>query len=103
MVSVPKSYPKEPGAERCGDTYKMTAVVNGKIPGTVFGTQFTRNIPPVPIKGTSALVPVFTSRKNFDESLQRDDGSFRAHTLDETGDCEYTFYALLALGHLRNS
>ncbi len=74
MVSVPKSYPKEPGAERCGDTYKMTAVVNGKIPGTVFGTQFTRNIPPVPIKGTSSLVPVFTSRKNFDESLQREDG-----------------------------
>ncbi len=36
----------------------------------------------------------------FVRSLRRRDGSFAGHADDPTGDCEYTFYALLALGHL---
>jgi prenyltransferase beta subunit len=36
----------------------------------------------------------------FVRSLRRGDGSFAGHADDPTGDCEYTFYALLALGHL---
>jgi len=37
---------------------------------------------------------------DFVLGLQAGDGSFRAHVLDETGDCEYTFYAMLAMGRL---
>ncbi len=34
----------------------------------------------------------------FVESLWSDDGGFRGHPADPAADCEYTFYALLALG-----
>ena len=36
----------------------------------------------------------------FVESLWADEGGFRGHWLDDHLDCEYTFYGLLALGHL---
>jgi hypothetical protein len=36
--------------------------------------------------------------QRFIEDHWLDDGSFAATLLDETGDCEYTFYGLLALG-----
>jgi hypothetical protein len=32
--------------------------------------------------------------------LLTDDGGFRGHLADDAADCEYTFYGLLALGHL---
>ena len=32
--------------------------------------------------------------------LLGDDGGFRGHLADDAADCEYTFYGLLALGHL---
>ena len=38
--------------------------------------------------------------RQFVESLWSDDGGFRGHWLDDHLDCEYTFYGLLALGHL---
>jgi prenyltransferase beta subunit len=34
------------------------------------------------------------------DSLWTNEGSFHAHWAEETLDCEYTFYGLLALGHL---
>ena len=37
---------------------------------------------------------------DFLDSLWSGAGSFKANMLDETLDCEYTFYGLLALGHL---
>jgi len=36
----------------------------------------------------------------FIEGLLTDGGGFRGHAFDDDADCEYTFYALLALGHL---
>jgi hypothetical protein len=36
----------------------------------------------------------------FVAALAMDDGGFRGHFADDAADCEYTFYALLALGHL---
>jgi len=36
----------------------------------------------------------------FIESLWDDRGGFRGHAADDEPDCEYTFYGLLALGHL---
>jgi len=36
----------------------------------------------------------------FVMDLQCADGGFRGHRADDAPDCEYTFYALLALGHL---
>lgn len=38
--------------------------------------------------------------RQFVESLWSDEGGFRGHWLDDHLDCEYTFYGLLALGHL---
>lgn len=40
------------------------------------------------------------SCRRFVEGLRASDGGFRGHAADETTDCEYTFYGLLALGHL---
>jgi len=37
---------------------------------------------------------------DFVESLRTDAGGYRGLALDEEADAEYTFYALLALGHL---
>jgi prenyltransferase beta subunit len=37
---------------------------------------------------------------DFIDSLWTNDGSFYGHWGEDTLDCEYTFYALLALGHL---
>ena len=37
---------------------------------------------------------------NFLDSLWNDKGGFCGHCLDDTVDCEYTFYGLLAFGHL---
>ncbi len=37
---------------------------------------------------------------DFVNSCWSDSGGFHAHSLDRTADCEYTFYALLALGNL---
>ncbi len=36
----------------------------------------------------------------FTESLQADNGGFQGHPLDDTPDCEYTYYALVTLGGL---
>ncbi len=37
----------------------------------------------------------------FVQSLAAENGGFRGHPDEVTADCEYTFYGLLALGHLR--
>jgi len=37
---------------------------------------------------------------DFIDSLWSSRGGFRGHQGDETLDCEYTFYGLLALGNL---
>lgn len=37
---------------------------------------------------------------NFIDSLWTNEGGFHGHWLDEALDCEYTYYGLLALGHL---
>jgi len=37
---------------------------------------------------------------DFVTSCWADLGGFHAHALERTPDCEYTFYALLALGNL---
>jgi len=50
-----------------------------------------------------AGIPVETLRDKciaFIEGLRTDGGGFRGHALDDSADCEYTFYGLLALGHL---
>ena len=38
--------------------------------------------------------------RDFVESLWDDDGGFRGHPSDPVTDCEYTFYGLLAMGHV---
>jgi prenyltransferase beta subunit len=38
--------------------------------------------------------------RDFVLSLRHDNGGFRGSVLDDIADCEYTFYALLSLGHL---
>ncbi|MBN2317309.1 MAG: hypothetical protein JXM79_25525 [Sedimentisphaerales bacterium] len=40
---------------------------------------------------------------DFLDSLWNDKGGFHGHWADETLDCEYTYYGLLALGHLSTS
>lgn len=45
----------------------------------------------------SGLVPACPA---FIDRLQQPDGGFRGHALDSAADCEYTFYALMALGCL---
>jgi hypothetical protein len=37
---------------------------------------------------------------DFVDSLWTNEGGFHGHWADEHLDCEYTFYGLLALGHL---
>lgn len=37
---------------------------------------------------------------DFIDTLWTNQGAFHGHWDDEYPDCEYTFYALLALGHL---
>ena len=37
---------------------------------------------------------------DFIDTLWTNEGSFYGHWQEETLDCEYTYYALLALGHL---
>lgn len=51
MAKVPKKYPLEPNAERCGDSYAVSAFVTGEIEGLDFGRQFNTNITPVWFKG----------------------------------------------------
>jgi len=46
------------------------------------------------------LGPIREPCLRFVRGLRRGDGAFAAHDNEETGDCEYTFYGLLALGHL---
>jgi hypothetical protein len=38
--------------------------------------------------------------REFIMSLQRENGGFAGYPGDRVTDCEYTYYALLALGHL---
>ncbi len=38
--------------------------------------------------------------RRFVNSLRSETGGFRGHCLDAMADCEYTYYGLLALGHL---
>jgi hypothetical protein len=47
-----------------------------------------------------SLEPIREKCLDYLDSLWTNAGSFHGHWLDETLDCEYTFYALLALGHL---
>ena len=46
------------------------------------------------------LDPIRELCLDFIDSLWADEGAFRGTWIDETLDCEYTFYGLLALGHL---
>ncbi|MBA4387934.1 MAG: hypothetical protein C0404_08125 [Verrucomicrobia bacterium] len=49
------------------------------------------------------MIPLDSVRQgcaNFVQSLWDDNGGFRGHAADSVPDCEYTFYALLALGCL---
>lgn len=48
----------------------------------------------------AALESVRRPTLEFIDSLWSTDGAFAGNWLDETLDCEYTYYALLALGHL---
>lgn len=74
MARVPKSYPTEPGAQRCGDSYKGTIIVTGVIPGTDFGGHYTKSLTPVAFFPSTQNVPLFTSRDNLDEQLARPGG-----------------------------
>lgn len=87
MALVPKSYPAEPGATRCGDTYKTTVNVTGAIPGTDYTGGFTKNIGPVPFLGATANVPLFTSRQDFNKQLRRERG-----VQDRIKDLEHIFF-----------
>ena len=52
---------------------------------------------------TSAGVPLAPIREpclDFVDSLWSNQGGFYGHWSDDTQDCEYTYYGLLALGHL---
>ena len=44
--------------------------------------------------------PARDACRRFVLSLHAPDGGFRGHPADDRADCEYTFYGLLALGHL---
>ena len=48
----------------------------------------------------AALDDVRGPCREFVEGLWDRDGGFRGHWADDEADCEYTFYGLLALGHL---
>jgi hypothetical protein len=80
MALVPSSYPKEPGAAkpginqtsvRCGDSYLTLITVNGEIPGTDFTGGFSKVINPVPIVGSSSVVPRFKSWMEFNTAMRR--------------------------------
>lgn len=47
-----------------------------------------------------SLDPVREASLDFIDSLWTNEGAFHGHWGDETLDCEYTYYGLLALGHL---
>ncbi len=47
-----------------------------------------------------SLEPLHEACLDFIDSLWSNTGGFHGHWLDETLDAEYTFYGLLALGHL---
>jgi hypothetical protein len=46
------------------------------------------------------LAPLREACLQFVRGLRREDGGFRGSWADDAADCEYTYYALLALGHL---
>lgn len=46
------------------------------------------------------LAPFRPTTREFVDSMLWENGGFTGHLLDETPDCEYTFYALLGLGLL---
>lgn len=47
-----------------------------------------------------SLDPIKESCLDFIDTLWTNEGAFHGHWGDDTVDCEYTFYGLLALGHL---
>lgn len=47
-----------------------------------------------------SLDPIKESCLDFVDTLWTNEGAFHGHWGDDTVDCEYTFYGLLALGHL---
>lgn len=59
---------------------------------TALYARHTIGLPPRPAIDCSHL--------DYLESLWHEDGGFRGHADDPVADCEYTFYALLALGSL---
>ncbi len=46
------------------------------------------------------LSPVRESCLDFIDTLWSNEGGFHGHWSDDALDCEYTYYGLLALGHL---
>jgi prenyltransferase beta subunit len=48
----------------------------------------------------ASIEPIKESCLDFIDTLWTNEGSFHGHWGDDVLDCEYTFYALLALGHL---
>ncbi|MBN1765064.1 MAG: hypothetical protein JW860_07395 [Sedimentisphaerales bacterium] len=46
------------------------------------------------------LDPIREPCRHYVESLWSTEGGFRGHWMDQICDCEYTYYGLLALGHL---
>jgi prenyltransferase beta subunit len=51
-------------------------------------------------RSTVSLSPLLDKTTDFIEMLWTENGGFSGHLLDNVADCEYTFYALLALGCL---
>ena len=49
----------------------------------------------------ASLDPIREACTEFVDLLWQDNGGFIGHPADDVPDCEYTFYALLALGILR--
>lgn len=69
MARVPASIPKEPGAQRCGDSYKSNIFVTGLIPGTDFGGQFDHSIDSVKFGNSSYIPSTFSSNTEFRRQL----------------------------------
>lgn len=56
MARVPRSYPTESKRDkRCGNSYNRPIYVDGQIPGTKFGSQFSKKIDPVRFLGADTL------------------------------------------------
>ena len=84
--------------EQCQKSGGFTAVPNAPIPDLLSTATALHALAAVDASIDNIKEPCL----DFIDSLWSGNGGFYANWADKTLDCEYTYYALLAIGHLNN-